>query len=375
MESKQMKAAGSVWNRLSTRERRLAFLTGTVICGFLAFAVVRTGTLAIREMDNEIGRLQDDIINCANQMARREAVEAQYAKVAAQHSSAWSEPEIHDRLRQEIYRLAKRVPPALDARGIAADSPDNTDNLVEIPSLGKGEMAEGGAGYRQYRIPLRIPAVGIKPIIDFLERLQQSPQSLRVDKLELYRMPESDQVAASVVITRTIADGTTAGVSGGSADAKAAGAEQKQNPAGPGAAEGGAAEGRIPLSASDWITQGCRAALVEAAGAKPYLEIRADEPNATAELDRRMTGDAAYEAVLEISATGNAEVGMGMEGDKKLFPDSVPLKGDGAKYRYQVQFGVPGDGAKNKVACPRLVMAEKGTMVQVHNILLRKMVE
>jgi hypothetical protein len=374
MGNEPMKSAGNFWGRLSLRERRLATLTGAVIGGFLLFSVVRTATSSLREMDNEIGRLQDDIINCANQMARREAVEEQYAKVAAQHSSAWSEPEIHDRLRQEIYRLAKRVPPALDARGVAVDSPEVADNLVEIPSLGKGEMAEGGAGYRQYRIPLRIPAVGIAPIINFLERLQQSPQSLRVDKLELYRMPESDQVAASVVITRTIADGT-AGTSEASAGGRIAGADGEQNPSAGTDGERSAGTGRIPLSASDWSMEGCRAELVEVAGAKPYLEIRADTANATAELGRRMPGAAAYEAILEISSNGKAELGMAMAGDKKVFPDSVSLKGDGAKYRYQVQFGVPGDGAKGKVACPRLLLAEKGTVVQIHNILLRKMVE
>jgi hypothetical protein len=370
MASEPKKAAGNIWSRLSQRERRLALLTGTVICGFILFSIVRGATASLREMDSEIGRLQDDIVNYANQMARREAVEEQYAKVAAQHSSAWSEPEIHDRLRQEIYRLAKRVPPALDARGIAVDSPDVADNLVEIPSLGKGEMAEGGAGYRQYRIPLRIPAVDIKPVIDFLERLQQSPQSLRVDKLELYRMPESDQVAASVVITRTIADGTTAGA-GGSVDEKAA----DRDKGGGSTPERDAGTGRIPLSASDWVTKGCKVELVETAGTKPYLEIRAEGTRAMAELDRRMSGDGAYEAILEISATGNAELGIGMEQDKKLFPDSVPLKGDGGKYRYQVQFGVPGDIAKGKVACPRLLLADKGTVVQIHNIILRKMVE
>ena len=214
MASEPKKSGESLWNRLSARERMLAFATCGVVAAFLVFTVVRAGLSGIRELDAEIDRLQETIINCANQMARREAVEEQYAKVAAQHSSAWTEPEIHDRLRQEIYRLARREPPPLDERGISVDNAGSTDNLVEIPALGKGEMAEGGAGYRQYRIPLRIPAVGIKPIIDFLERLQQSPQSLRVDKLELSRMPESDQVAANIVITRTIADGTASGAAG-----------------------------------------------------------------------------------------------------------------------------------------------------------------
>jgi hypothetical protein len=215
--------------------------------------------------------------------------------------------------------------------------------------------------------------VGIKPIIDFLERLQQSPQSLRVDKLELYRTPESDQVAASVVITRTIANGAVGG-SDGAGGQKASGAAAQRNAAAADTARGGGT-GRIPLSASDWTTGGCRAELVEAAGAKPFLEIKAESGNATAELGRKLSGDTAYEAIFEMSATGKAEFGMGMEGEKAFFPDSVPLKGDGAKYRYQVQFGVPNGAAKGRVACPRLMLAEKGTVVQIHNILLRKMVE
>ena len=364
MASEPKKTGESLWNRLSSRERMLAFATGGVVAAFIVFSIVRAGLSSIRELDAEIDRLQENIINCANQMARREAVEEQYAKVAAQHSSAWTEPEIHDRLRQEIYRLARREPPPLDERGISADSAGSTDNLVEIPALGKGEMAEGGAGYRQYRIPLRIPAVGIKPIIDFLERLQQSPQSLRVDKLELSRMPESDQVAANIVITRTIADGT----------ASSAGGDRKQtSAAGDGGRDSGG--GRIPLSASDWTTEGCRIELIETAGAKPFLEIKADKAGATAELARRMAAEAAYEGVLEISVSGKAELGVGLAGSRELFPDSVALKGDGAKYRYQVQFGVPQEGAKDRMACPRLLLGQAGTVVQIHNILLRKMSE
>ncbi len=374
MASERIKTVGGVWGRLSARERNLAFLTGVVVGGFLLFSVVRMALTSLREMDGEIARLQDDIVNCANQMASREAVEAQYAKVAAQHSSAWTEPEIHDRLRQEIYRLARRVPPPLDERGIAVESQDSNENLVEIPALGKGEMAEGGAGYRQYRIPLRIPAVGIKPIIDFLERLQQSPQSLRLDKLELYRVPESDQVAASVVITRTIANGASS-ASTPSGEEKSSGAGKQKSPtAAPGAERAGGG-GRIPLSVSDWTTTGCRAELVEVSGARPYLEIKAESDNATAELGRKLSGDAAYEAMLEMSASGKAEFGVAMEGDKAFFPDSVPLKSDGVKYRYEVQFGIPAEAARGKVVCPRLMLAEKGTVVQIHNILLRKMVE
>ncbi len=372
MASGKTKAAGSIWSRLSTRERSLAFLTAAVIGGFLLFTFVRTALSSLRDMDNQIARLQDNIINCANQMARREAVEAQYAKIAAQHSSAWTDTEIHERLRQEIYRLAKSVPPPLDENGVAVSSPDNAANLIEIPGLGKGEMAEGGAGYRQYRIPLRIPASGIKPIIDFLERLQQSPQSLRLDKLELYRLPESDQVAASVVITRTIANGATA-TAAPAGDKKGAGAGgQGPAPAGAGRGEG---TGRIPLSASDWKTEECAVRLVEGAGEKPYLEIKADSAGATAELGRKIAGDTAYEAVLEVSATGKAEFGVAMEGDKAFFPDSVQLKGDGAKYRYQVEFGAPTGAARDRMACPRLVLAEKDAVVQIYNIVLRKRVE
>jgi hypothetical protein len=295
-------------------------------------------------------------------MSRKEAVESQYAKVAAQHSSQWKESEIHDRLRQEIYRLAKRVPPPLDERGIPQNSPDDKANLVEIPSLGKGEMIEGGVGYRQYRINLRIPSAEVGAVVDFLERLQESPQSLRIDELELNRMPESDLIGTSIDITRTIVNGT--GDLGG-----------REEPGGEASSEKGdsAGMGRIPLSVSDWKSKGCKVELTESAGRKSCLEIKANDDNATAELFRKLSAGTAYEMFAEIACKGKAELAVGMKDNSVSFPETVDLKGDGEVYRYQIQFGVP--DTQERISCPRFILSGKGTSVQVYNLLLRRLAE
>ena len=70
MRSDMLIRIGSLWSRLNVRERRLAGITFAAVafaCLFTLFTGVR-GTLG--ELDGNIERLQDDIVNYASQMAR-----------------------------------------------------------------------------------------------------------------------------------------------------------------------------------------------------------------------------------------------------------------------------------------------------------------
>ncbi|MBW7866490.1 MAG: hypothetical protein GX580_01200 [Candidatus Hydrogenedens sp.] len=355
--------AGALWRRMSRRERRLALMTLAAVAFFAGFSVFHSAQNRLNMLDGTLDRLHEDIVNYANQIVHREAVEALYGQVAAQHSSAWSEAEIRDRLRQEVYRLARNVPQTLDENGIPVNVPNESGNLVEIPSLGEGIMAEGGEGYRQYMLNLRIPPVPVTSLVAFLQRLQQSPQSLRIDKLELNRMPDSPLVAASIDITRTIADGSKTGPAlspeSRSADVTAPGVPS----------------GRIPLSASDWTGDGCAVALVDEDGGGSVLEIRAEREGGLAELLRKMPAGSVYEMNIELSADGPAVLAVGVPGAGGEYPNPEPLRADGGVYRYRVRFGVSGDGDAVPVACPRLVAGSAGAVVRVHNLLLRKIME
>ncbi len=360
---------GALWARISPRERRLALLTGGVILFFAVFTMAGSARENLRMLDNTIYQMQDTIVSYTDQMARKGMVEELYAKVAAQHSSAWSEAEIHDRLRQEIYRLARREPQQLDERGIPLNEPNQSGNLVEIPSLGKGEMTRGGEGYRQYMINLRIPDTDIASLVDFLERLQQSPQALRIDSLEINRMPESSRVAASINITRTIADGSkTASVSSGGGGAAVSSPESADAEGGPGQT------GKIPLSASDWTVKGCEAKLLENEGGRPQVEITALESGAAAELPRKLPPGGAFEMYVEAASSGPAKLAVAVAGGGANFPDAAEMRDDNLVYRYHVQFTVP-EGGGDRVACPRFVLPEKGVSVRVQTLLLRKLSE
>ena len=106
------------WDGLSKREQRLALAVAMLVALFSVVTTVRVAVQRITDLNSTIHNLQQDIVNYHGQIAKKKSVEAQYEKVAKQHSSKWTEAEIHDRLRGEIYRLAQNEPPELDENGI-----------------------------------------------------------------------------------------------------------------------------------------------------------------------------------------------------------------------------------------------------------------
>jgi len=358
-----MQRAADAWKSLAPRERRLAMLTAGAVALFLVVTVWNTVTNRLRELDVRAGALADTLLNYRQQIARRAAVESAYAKIAAQHSSQWSEAEIHDRLRQEIYRLARKIPQDLDETGKPLNVPNEMGNLVEIPSLGKGEMTEGGRGYRQYLLNLRIPQTNIVDLVSFLERLQSSPQSLRIDRLEISRNPDSSVISAIIDITRTVADGYTP-------PPELADFLQSsgQNTA---AGTGASPKGRIPLAPGDWSVQQCAATLEEAGDGRPYLKFRATGDNAVAELPRRLPAGKPVQMIVEAAASGSVTLGVGDVGGA-AYPNPEPLRPDGP-YRYTVQFMPSGNG--ERVACPRFTLENAGAAVSLYALLIRDVSE
>lgn len=347
-----------LWQGLSDREKRLAKLTAAALVVMAALTVYQRAMARMDDLDQTIVRLEEELVSYTSQIAHRELVESQYAEVAAQHSSAWTEAEIHDRLRQEIYRLASHTPPPLDENGIPVKDPNSEGNLVEGISLGKGNMAEGGKGYREYRINVRIPASPLPNLIEFMERLQKSPQSLRIDAVELNRSPEGDLVGASVDITRIVADGASTRPS-----------EEEE------AATSGV--GRIALKASEWQAIGAGIKDAPTDTSHGAVEITAEAEDAEAFLIRSLPGGAVYEMIIDLAAAqGEVTLAVGLESEEALFEGARQVTADGGIYRVQVQFTLPGEPGLNvKVKCPVLQMRGKGTVVHVANVLIRKVAE
>lgn len=343
------------WNRLSPRERRLAQLTGIALVIMIGFTAYQRAMNHLRVLDLTINQLEDDLVSYTFQIAHRELVESKYAKIAAQHSSLWTEAEIYDRLRQEIYRLARLNPPPLDENGIPIATGEEGGNLVEIPSLGKGNMAEGGRGYREYRINLRIPPCPLNNLMTFLERLQQSPQSLRIDALELNRVPDSTMVSASIDITRIVADGPAA----------AAKAETSSAPS---------ALGRIFLKADEWVSRGASIKNVPTQSAHGSLEVQLQEESAEIALTRQLQNGTPYEVIIDIAANqGEVKVTAMLESSTQVLAAEQRVEPGGSMQRLYIHFSLPGDrGSSALVKCPLILVQGKSAVIQIANVLIRE---
>ena len=344
------------WGKLSERERRLALATVAVIVVAFALMMVFRAVTRIRELDHAIGRLEDAFMNYKRQEARGVSVDKAFAQVAAQHSSAWTEAEIHNRLREEIYRLQLEDPDA---------PPESGKKLVEIPTLRQGTLKDGGAGYREYQLSIKIPSSDVYSVIIFLMRLQQSQQTLRIDGLDIARAPESQLVSATINVTRTV-------VSGAPAAEGETPVAQKQEP---------------PLvdwdgsRMDDWRADGCEVAAAAeigemAASGGSCLKAQAQKAEASVFMVREVDGGATYELTTQVAATGKAQLRIVNDSDGKPLEGEQELTGDGQVYRYRMAFTAPGEaGSKLKLRVPAVTIPDAGTVVYVDNVTLRKVTE
>lgn len=343
------------WERLSQRERLLAVAVLVLVGGGLIMLSTTRTIARIGELDRLIDQLEQHLLNYEAQEARGVSVNAAFAEVAAEHSSAWTKAEIHHRLRREIYRLAAEDPDVPNPEG---------QYLVEIPRLGQGVLKEGGTGYREYQLAIRIPQTDIYSLVMFIVRLQQSPQSLRIDALDFSRSPTSQFVNAQIVVTRTIVDG-------------APGADGVQAPVAPQPA-------LVAWDGSDkagW--QGARSELAvvsEVGDLYPEggscLKIHAGAATAEAFMNAELEAGTTYELVLQATATGNAELRIVNEATGEPFAGAEALPGDGKTYEYQVRFTVPGepDGMMG-LRVPFIALEGEGSEVYVDNVVIRQAME
>jgi hypothetical protein len=346
----------SSWQRLSGREQRLTLIVLVLVLSFFALAMVQGMFARLRTLDSTVGLLQDSIINYTWLISRKQEVETAYQKIARQHSSKWTEAEIHDRLRQEIYRLAQKVPPPLDEKGIPVSTTTKAGNLLEIPGLKEGTLHDPQQGYREYMLNFSIPEADFGHVIDFLERLQGSPQSLRIDSLELNRSPVSQTVAANITIARTV-----------TADA---GEELADDPA----AALSAAEAQS-LNPDDWGCEGGRIAMTSEFATNPDGAIRATAASSAMKLFliRSLPTGSTYDLMLDITATGPGKLLIGDRKGEKIFTGAEELRADSKPYRYHIQFTVPDyAGGRMHVRTPFILLENSGDSVYISNMVLMK---
>jgi hypothetical protein len=344
------------WEKLSPRERYLFLATMGLVLAGITILLVSRAVGRVRELNHTIDRLEENLLRCKELDARGVSVEKAFGEVAAQHSSAWTEAEIHDKLRQEIYRLALEDPNG---------SSDSGSKLVDIPTLRQGKLNDSGLGYREYQMDIKIPSSDIYSIIIFLMRLQQSPQSLRIDGLDIGRSPESQLCSATISVTRTVV--------GGAADAGEAPVPiPKQAPA-LAAWDGSRVE--------DWQNDGCDLSLVseidnQAVEGGSCLRAVARQADANTFMRQEVEARSSYELALDVTAKGNVDLLVADDATGQPYEGTQELTNDGKTYRLQIHFTVPGEaGDKVKIRAPLLHLKDAGAQVYVDNVVLRKAAE
>lgn len=348
--SQALLKAHKYWVRLSGREQTL--LIGVIIC-MVAFSinlVYRSATNYIRDLDNTINRLQEDLINYNHQLALKQVVDAEYAQVAQQHSSKWTEAEIHDRLRQELYRLAQKYPPELDEEGIPIRTVTATGSLVEIPSLQQGVLRNVDQNYREYTINLRIPSANFDAIISFMQRLLSSPQSLRIDNLDLRRSPFDEKINAEMDITRII----TAGITNTQSISNSSAIE-------------------LSLDPIDWVyTGGTLTKATDSATQKNYIIAESNTSKMDISYVRAYKPGEKWTLEIDISTTAPATI-FASSPDGIEFEGVERLKKAESIYRYQVNVEIPKTKMDRvRVRLPHIQIEGEGQKLRIYGGRLMK---
>jgi hypothetical protein len=186
-------------DRLNPRERRLLVATAVMLALGAVLFIGRAAMGTVGDLNARIADRELELEGLTQQKVQAGAVNAAYSRVVKQHSSVFTVAEIHDNLRREIVRLTQ-----VDFPG-TAEKPAQKFQLVSIPALEEGQLTQG-EGHREYRIRFQVPGANLDFLLAFLERIEESELLLRIDNLEIGRVPGSYGVYASVEITRTVLD-------------------------------------------------------------------------------------------------------------------------------------------------------------------------
>lgn len=343
-------------DRMNPRERRLALTVLALVPLFALLLAARSAVGYVQRLDSTIGRLQSEIVDYNLKISKQDQVEKQYKDIAAQHSSAWSEAEILDRLKAELFRLAQKLPPELDEYGVPVTTIDQAfGQLVSDPAVTPGALRETGEGYKEFAVSLRLERDDLRDIIDYLERLQNSPQMLRIDRLDLSRIHTEPVAEGEIDITRTVVTGSVA------PPPKAEAVTRLDAPP-------------VPWELGDWRTEACATTL---AASRLYegdrtLEVLAKEAEARCYLERPLIGGAVYDMLVDIKADGPCRLGIQRADEASVFGGERMLPANGQAYRYHVQFTVPGAGEEVPVRLPLITLETAGAKALVESIVLQQ---
>ncbi len=155
----------SISRQLTSRERRLAGITGTAIAvGLLYWTIVKPGWDRWSELESQIGDREEKLADLQDTVQEGDDVEKEYRQYKELLSEEETREEIHTNLRDELRRIAGR-------------------SRVEMINYGRPDE-EFYDHFREYIVTIqargRIPALAV-----FLRGIQESPKLLRIDELNI----------------------------------------------------------------------------------------------------------------------------------------------------------------------------------------------
>lgn len=355
------------FHTLSASERRLLVLTGLCIGAALAMLGYRAATDRLALMDATIDSLQLQLASYEELVAQAGPVNRAFDAMASQHSSQWTQEEIHDRLRREITRLSLRNVPAPGSPMPAAANPN--DVLVSIPQMPLGSLVDHEDGYRSYQINFKTEPAPIQNITLFIERLQRSDQALRIDTLEIVRQPLAAVATANMRVTRTIIDDVASPGTGEEPSEQPAPLSSIVLMANAGFEEWDPASGSFP----EWSAEQCQVSQHGAQATEGDVCARLQAVAAPAGFYQslQMIAGTTYELALDAYAWGQARVEILNESTGLSFANPQRLTADGAPHRYTFRFQVPGNtGETVTLRVPHVVLEGADAVVLLDNVVL-----
>lgn len=346
--------------KLSARERRLVAITGTLVVVTACFWAVYSALGELDSLNARISQVEQELINLKEQDARSVGVERAFKSVASEHSSAWTEQEIHDRLRKEIYTQALWNPQAFDNAN-KGRSPTRKDFMVPIPALTEGTLNEDTETYREYQLSLRIPSAPIKNILIFVERMYLSKQFLRIDSLEITRPPLGNRASVSMQVTRTI-------VVDPDAPPDLLAPPEGNLLANPSLEDWDGEKGQF----ANWEVSDCTVGpdLTHATDGQLALAATAQSESGTIYQVCTIVAGHTYRLDVDIAAEGPFTLSV-LDFDGKVLGEEKISSPDGTPRRYALEFTVPGTkGTRRKLQAPHIVLSSQGQRVYVDNATL-----
>jgi len=332
-----------IWAKMSNRERLLAVAVAALVVTGLSYMTVMGALNHLEQQEAMIDHYEQQLINFSRHMERRTPVDAAFGQIAEQHSSQWSGEEIYDRLGSEIYRLARQDPGA-------PGSPGSGPDIVPIPQLPPGELSANPEGYRSYTVEFKTGDASISNITAFLRRLEESPQALRIEALDIRRPP--DQLGggqATIRVNRTVVDGVEEAT------------EPEPLPDGPvpdrlpaftaQAAElapNGSFESVRDGSAEGWLAEGCKLSSTTdfVTDGNISLKVEPEDSGAILAQPLELAGGSSYEMTIDLKSSAALSITVMDEGDGRVYDGAVLVTPDDALRTYTMAFTVAGSGTR-----------------------------